>query len=71
LNENKLKLLTIIFGIAVVRVSQLIATHIVGIDISLMKAVVEHREVSLDVVDGISTTILDGHGMNLLLKCSD
>jgi hypothetical protein len=64
LNENKLKLLTIFFGIAVVRVSQQIAVHIVGIDISLMKAVVDHRVVSLNVVDP-STTKLDGHGMNL------
>ena len=44
-----MKLLTNYFGIAIERVNRLIASHIVGIDVSFMAVVVEICEVSLDV----------------------
>ena len=49
--KNKLKLLTIFFEIGIVRFSNRIIVHIEGFDISLMEALVNHREVSLDAVD--------------------
>jgi hypothetical protein len=68
-----LNLLTRLFGIVVETVSQRITDHVVGFDISYMAAAVDHREVSLDVVD-CSTNKLDRHGTNIFaemqrLKC--
>ena len=68
-----MKLLTNYFGIAIERVNHLIASHIEGIDVSLMAAVVELCEVSLDVGD-CSTDNLDvcaryiRHGMNFFAE---
>ena len=67
-----MKLLTNVFRIVVVRVSHLSVVYIVGIDINLLAAVVNQREVSLDLVE-FSTPNPDvrRHSMNLLLKCGD
>jgi hypothetical protein len=69
-----MKFLTNYFRIVVVRVSHRSVVYIVGLDISLLAAVVNQREVSLDLVE-FSTLNLDlwRHSMNIfcLLKCSD
>jgi hypothetical protein len=46
-----MKLLTNFFRIVIVRVGHLSVVHIVGLDISLLAAVVIQREVSLDLVE--------------------